>query len=142
MAITTLDHINIRTMKMEETRDFYVEVLGMEVGERPPFRNPGYWLYSNGYPTVHLSPSEPDSPRRTDPDGMGDGFDHFAFNGEGLPDLLEKLDARGVVYETQLAANDRIVQVFFLDPNGARIEIGYDIDAEGLNRGDFKSSRA
>ena len=44
MKIDSLNHINIRTMKMEETKDWYCDVLGLEIGFRPPFDEHGYWL--------------------------------------------------------------------------------------------------
>lgn len=137
MAITDLDHINIRTSILEETKDFYVDVLGLEVGDRPPFREFGYWLYSGGHPTVHLSYSEPDSARRTNPEGMGDGLDHVALYGEGLDDMLASLERHGIDYEKRLAANNRVVQVFFLDPNGVRIELGFNVEVEGVNVEEF-----
>jgi len=32
MSLSTLDHCSIRTTRLAETRDFYVDVLGMETG--------------------------------------------------------------------------------------------------------------
>ena len=54
MALESLDHCAIRTTRLEETRRFYVEALGLEVGPRPPLSLPGYWLYAGGRPIVHL----------------------------------------------------------------------------------------
>ena len=54
MALESLDHCAIRTTRLEETRRFYVEALGLEVGPRPPLALPGYWLYAGGRPIVHL----------------------------------------------------------------------------------------
>ena len=31
---------------LDELRDFYRDVVGLTVGDRPPFRRFGYWLYS------------------------------------------------------------------------------------------------
>ena len=36
MPITSLNHINIRTDLMEDTKDFYVDIVGLTVGFRPP----------------------------------------------------------------------------------------------------------
>ena len=60
MTIRGIDHINIATTKLKETRDFYVDVLGLTEGERPPFDFEGHWLYAEGFPIVHmqLSPRE------------------------------------------------------------------------------------
>jgi catechol 2,3-dioxygenase-like lactoylglutathione lyase family enzyme len=41
MTLSSLDHCSIRTVKLEETRDFYVDLLGMIDGERPDFDFPG-----------------------------------------------------------------------------------------------------
>ena len=54
MTLHTPDHCAIRTTRLEETRRFYVDALGLEVGARPPLTVPGYWLYADGRPVVHL----------------------------------------------------------------------------------------
>ena len=41
MSLSTLDHCSIRTAKLPETRDFYVDILGMVDGPRPDFDFPG-----------------------------------------------------------------------------------------------------
>ena len=139
MPITSLNHINIRTLLMEETKDFYVDVVGLEIGHRPPFDNHGYWLYCGDIPIVHLSPSEPDSDRRTNPDGMGDGLDHIGLFAENLDDLLATLKTHDVSYDKRLAAGGTIVQVFFHDPNGVLVEIGFDAETEGVTAEEFEA---
>ena len=62
MTLSTLDHCSIRTVKLAETRDFYVDLLGMVDGERPDFDFPGNWLYVEGKPVVHLVGVDPDDP--------------------------------------------------------------------------------
>ena len=53
--IRLIDHVNIATEKLQETRDFFVEVLGLEEGWRPEaFGFQGHWLYAGGRPIVHL----------------------------------------------------------------------------------------
>ena len=54
MPLGTLQHFTIEPSDLERTKAFYVDVLGLEVGERPPLDFPGYWLYSGGVATVHL----------------------------------------------------------------------------------------
>ena len=62
MTLRELHHCSIRTDKLEATKDFFVGALGMEVGERPAFPFPGYWLYAEGSPVVHLVGIDPDDP--------------------------------------------------------------------------------
>ena len=37
------------------TRDFYVDVLGMEAGFRPPLGFPGHWVYIGDTPVIHIA---------------------------------------------------------------------------------------
>jgi catechol 2,3-dioxygenase-like lactoylglutathione lyase family enzyme len=137
MASYHLNHINIRTADLEGTRDFYSDVFGLEEGFRPPFPTPGYWMYAGDAPIVHISPSDPDSLARTNPDGMGDGLDHFAMWGSGLDDQLATLERHGIEYKKVLAGGGRVVQLFFKDPNGVGIELGFDPETEGVTAENF-----
>ena len=60
MSLNSLDHCSIRTVKLEETRDFYVNMLGMVDGDRPDFPFPGAWLYVDGVAVVHIIGVDPD----------------------------------------------------------------------------------
>ena len=40
----------IEPQDLERTKNFYCDVLGLEIGDRPPLDFPGYWLYSGGVP--------------------------------------------------------------------------------------------
>src|SRR6185369_12386142 len=55
MKITGMNHFNVLTDDVEATRKFYVGVLGLTEGERPPFKFPGLWLYAGGHPILHIS---------------------------------------------------------------------------------------
>ena len=54
MALDHIDHFSIRTLKLEESREFYENVMGMKTGDRPPLPFPGYWLYLGEHAVVHL----------------------------------------------------------------------------------------
>ena len=51
-----IDHINIAAPMtlLDQVRDFYCAALQLEDGPRPDFGIPGYWLYGDGKPIVHL----------------------------------------------------------------------------------------
>ena len=132
-----LNHINIRARNLKETRDFYAAVLGLEEGFRPPFPSEGYWMYTAGMPIIHISPLQPDSPPRTNPDGMGKGLDHFAMWGSGLAEQLAVLEKHGIKYHKRLAGGGRVIQVFFNDPNGVQIELGFNPEDEGVTKKTF-----
>ena len=54
MTIKQLDHVNLRTADVAGMVAFYRDLLGFEVGPRPPFRFGGAWLYCGGQAAVHL----------------------------------------------------------------------------------------
>jgi catechol 2,3-dioxygenase-like lactoylglutathione lyase family enzyme len=49
-----LDHATIVTPDLEGARRFFVDVVGLTEGRRPPFGIGGYWLYANDRPAIHL----------------------------------------------------------------------------------------
>ena len=46
MVIDGLDHITLKVADLNASRRFYVDVIGLREGDRPPFDSPGAWLYS------------------------------------------------------------------------------------------------
>ena len=113
--ITGLNHANISTVKLQETIDFFVGVVGLHVGPRPGFSFGGAWLYSGDRPVVHLV--ERSAPR--DPDGV---IDHISFTVADLAATLVRLDSLGVPYRWTEIPDGFGRQAFVQDPNGVTIE--------------------
>ena len=96
MPLGGLQHFTIEPQDLERSKVFYVDVLGLEVGHRPPLDFPGYWLYSGGTATVHLmgtrKPREGIVVRGTEKKFEDTGrFDHIAFAAsdvEGVRNLI------------------------------------------------------
>ena len=125
-----IDHINIRAPAgvLEQLRDFYCALLGLEDGFRPNFSSGGYWLYANDRPLVHLSLSETASepvPPVESESRRGSGMDHVAFRSSGVDNLRERLDGHGVPYRVSYVAELDLSQVFFADPVGTGIEVNF-----------------
>jgi catechol 2,3-dioxygenase-like lactoylglutathione lyase family enzyme len=115
--ITGIDHANISTDRLEETTKFFVEVLGLEVGPRPPFAGfRGEWLYAGGAPILHLVER---SPART-PDGV---IDHFSFAVSDFDATIAKLERLGVKHVAIDIPGGFGRQAFLREPNGATIEL-------------------
>ncbi len=94
MPAMSLNHYTILARDLEATKDFYTDVVGLSVGDRPPLGFPGYWLYCGGIPTVHLighrPENEPIPDAPSDPAKTG-RLDHIAFACEGLKDMKANL---------------------------------------------------
>ena len=120
MPIERMDHFTIVTRDAQATAKFYGEMLGFTVGERPAFKFPGVWLYNGNKPILHVIQKD------QIPDGPG-VLDHMAFWGTDLASYIGKLKARGLGYDLRRLPEGGFGagtwQLFFNDPNGARVEI-------------------
>jgi len=115
-----IDHVNIKATAglLEKVREFYYQVLGLEVGARPAFRDRGYWLYSGETAIIHLS----ESPRDSDNEPRG-AFDHFAIRVTDLAPVIQRLQEAGLEYHESLVPGTDLRQVFFKDPTGTKVEV-------------------
>jgi len=120
-------HFNLRAARpvLEELRAFYSEVVGLRVGERPPFRSFGYWLYAGEQDVLHLSEAGPDEDRAQ---RGGTSFDHVAFRCTGRAEFERRLVQRGVRYELAQVPQTGQRQLFFSDPAGNGVELSFSAD--------------
>jgi catechol 2,3-dioxygenase-like lactoylglutathione lyase family enzyme len=138
MALT-LNHFSIRTLDMETTRRFYVDVLGLTVGPRPNFPFPGIWLYRGDHAEVGNAVVHVIGMDANDPAGLksylgerdvsslsGSGsVDHIAFFADGLSAMLAHLKTLGVAARERTVPSIGLHQLFLDDPNGVVIELNY-----------------
>lgn len=137
----SLNHFSIRTLDIDATRAFYVDLLGLEVGPRPDFPFPGLWLYqgptvSYANAAVHVIGLD-----RNDPSGLqaylgerdeaslkGSGaVDHVAFFATDLPAMMGRLRSAGVAWRERTVPGVGLHQVFLDDPNGVMVELNYPV---------------
>lgn len=126
MSLRRLDHVLVLTDDLEATRAFYCEALGLEVGERPPFEFPGYWLYLDGVPCVHVAergPYEAHASARSLQ--VGPAVDHVAFAGHGYERVAARLEAAGVDAVANTVPGTGLRQLFLTDPSGVRVELNF-----------------
>lgn len=116
-----LDHVNIRTANLDEMRRWYVGILGLEDGWRPPFAFPGAWLYAGPDPIVHLVGVEK-------PPAADDGslrLEHFALQGDDLEALRTRLAAEGAPCREAKVPGTDILQLNIWDPDGNHIHVDF-----------------
>jgi len=120
-----LDHVNITTAVCEATKDFYVDVVGLTVGDRPPFQFGGYWLYAGEYAVIHLNDAlSPGSTHPRDAHGMA-ALDHVAFRMMGLSTTRKKIEELGLKHRITVVPRNGDVQIFVDDPNGVTVELNF-----------------
>ena len=139
MPLENLNHFLVLADDLEATREFYVDILGLEVGHRPPFDFLGHWIYLGDRAVVHLADHR-DYLDKVDHvrDGSGDSatgpIDHIAFEATGLHDMIETLEKHSVPARHRKVPDVNLHQVFVRDPNGVLIELNYPAD-EGSGLG-------
>jgi catechol 2,3-dioxygenase-like lactoylglutathione lyase family enzyme len=119
MSIEGMNHFNVLTDDVEATRRFYVDVIGLTEGERPPLGFPGAWLYAGGRAILHVSSAKL-------PQDRAGVIDHMAFSATDLKATVKRLEAKGVKYTLRQQVGTRIWQIFCHDPMGAKVELDFD----------------
>ena len=127
-------HFTIRPKCMEITREFYEKFVQIKVGERPPFNFPGYWLYINDIPVLHLvGDGAPLNAYFNDNDEAslnssgGGSIDHiaFLFSARDFQPIKESIERDGVDHLHTIVPGLELRQIFLKDPDGIRIELNF-----------------
>jgi len=127
MPVTGIDHYNLRAPMeaLEAIRDWYSDVVGLAVGDRPAFRNRGYWLYAGAKPVLHLSEASSGESHPMPGEGT---FDHVAFRCEDFDAMRAHLAARGIAFRVADVPLTRTRQIFLSDPAGNGVELNFEIE--------------
>jgi catechol 2,3-dioxygenase-like lactoylglutathione lyase family enzyme len=135
----SLNHFSVRTLDLEATKHFYVNILGLQEGPRPEFPFPGCWLYQG--PTdvyqnaaVHIIGIDKNDVTglnnylggRDEAQLKGSGaLDHVAFFATGLADMMSHLQSCHIEPRRRDVPGIGLHQLFLDDPNGIVIELNY-----------------
>ena len=130
MPLGGLQHYTIEPQDLEKTKNFYVDILGLENGDRPPLDFPGYWLYSGGQATVHLmgtrKPRDGIVVRGTAKKYEDTGrLDHIAFAATDVEGVRKRLKAKNVEFREQIVPRTGDTQIFLYDPDGIGVELNF-----------------
>ena len=134
MPLNKMEHYLVLTEDLEQTRAFYKEVLGLKDGFRPELGFPGYWLYLDSIPVLHIAEwktytdhsNKLGIPVTTPAAGTG-AFDHIAFNGTDPDATINILGVQHIPYERNDVPHANLVQLFLNDPNGVKIELNFTV---------------
>jgi catechol 2,3-dioxygenase-like lactoylglutathione lyase family enzyme len=135
----SLNHFSVRTLDLEATYRFYVQVLGLQEGPRPEFPFPGYWLYQGATDVYQNAAVHIIGIDKNDASGLnnylgdrdasqlkGSGaLDHVAFFATGLSDMLARLKNSNIEPRCRDVPGIGLHQLFLDDPNGIVIELNY-----------------
>ncbi len=122
MNITKLDHVNVRTNRLDKMVEWYTNFVGLKNGDRPRFSFPGAWLYAGDQAIIHLVGADGDA-------GAGAEtplkLEHFALSATGQKAFEEKLAATGEKFSKTEITDFNIIQYNVWDPDGNHIHIDF-----------------
>lgn len=122
MDISRLDHVNLRTSRLDEMVNWYRDILGFERGDRPNFPFGGAWMYRHGKALVHLVEVENDPGHHDDLH-----LEHAAFSSSGLKAFRAHLSEKGIKSQEIKIEDFGILQVNIWDPDGNHLHIDFDL---------------
>lgn len=114
-----LDHVTLRTAELDTTIAFFRTVFGLEEGPRPQTiaSIPGAWLYSEGFPIVHVIAS-----RGVASDRATEAIDHVGLRISGYRAFRTKLQDLGIAFSTMDLPELDERRLFLRAPGGQLLE--------------------
>jgi catechol-2,3-dioxygenase len=124
MTVTGFNHYNLRADRatLDALRDFYVDVVGLQPGYRPPFGSYGHWLYVGSQAVLHLSEARPEEKRDATATNT---FDHVAFSCTDLQATIARLQQFNIRFASDDVPTTGQHQLFFSDPAGNGVELNF-----------------
>ncbi|KAM0920721.1 hypothetical protein ACQ4PT_007295 [Festuca glaucescens] len=124
LPLASLNHISVVCRSVEESLDFYMNVLGFVPIRRPgSFNFNGAWLFNYGI-GIHLLQSE-DPKSLHEKTEINPKDNHISFQCESMVAVEQRLKELGISYIQRCVEEGGIYvdQIFFHDPDGYMIEI-------------------
>lgn len=120
--ISGINHYNLRSgaKMMEDLKVFYIEIVGLQLGTRPPFKSNGYWLNAGQKDILHLSETKEND---DNPANTKSTFDHMAFTAEDKDKYIKILEKNEIKFYFRVVPEIGTEQIFFKDPAGNGIEL-------------------
>ena len=119
--IQFLDHVAIRVRDLEQSRQWYMEVLGLKPYQKEEWGPFPIFLLA-GKTGIALFPAKPGAPP-LDPSHKGVKIDHFAFqvDRENFEKARQQFEAKGIPYNWQ--DHHFFHSIYLRDPDGHQVEL-------------------
>ena len=119
--VSELNQVNIESTDIDRSDSFYNNVLGLISGKRPNSYRPGYRMYKNNVPIIHIISPLPENKLLTG--SKHATISHFALHIKGFEAMRDYLTDLSISYtETSVPSSNRH-QFFINDPDGVVAEL-------------------
>lgn len=119
MTIADMNHFTVLSSDLEKSKAFYINILGLKEGYRPPFAFPGHGCMLEIEAILHIMAG------RSMPINAAGVIDHMAFTASNLQAMVDTLRQYNIDYELQRLKGLEIWQLFCHDPDGAKVELDF-----------------
>lgn len=119
MKITKLDHVNLRTNRLDQMVEWYDRVLEIKSGFRPNFSSTGAWIYVDDDPVIHLVEVDEECA------SVEPKIEHFALRATGLKEFINRLELLGISHSLDPVPGMPITQVNLKDIDGNHIHVDF-----------------
>ncbi len=121
MTITGMNHFTVLSSDLDKSKRFYLAILGLQEGYRPPMNSEGAWLYATdqNHSILHIMAERPM------PEQVSGVIDHMAFTASDLQSVINTLKQHNMTYKLNRMKELGTWQLFFHDPDGAKIELDF-----------------
>ena len=116
-----LNHILVLTSDLKAMGNFWTTVIGLELGQRPPFPFDGLWLYSDGTPLVHVAEKKGSL-------FAHGAIAHVAFESANYKNLMTRLKQSGHPYTEKDVPLSGDRQVFIAGPDNVTVEMMFPLN--------------
>ncbi len=133
MNVEALDHVNIITDRLDETAQFYGQLLGLERRDAPPPLTPqtAQWMFdAEGRAIIHINSLDCTRTydRQVTPGELTGALHHVALKCTGYDEVKGRLEAMGADFQENLVSAINLRQLFTPDPNNVLLELNFFAD--------------
>ncbi|CAC9640634.1 hypothetical protein [bacterium endosymbiont of Bathymodiolus sp. 5 South] len=122
------NHIALRCKNIDVIATFFIAVIGLKEGFRPPFSFDGYWLYlpkNKQNAIIHVFGEEANFNgfvSKTNNNGL---FDHIAFSRDDYSNFIQHITNFKISFYENFVPDSNTQQVFLKGPENLTIEIDF-----------------
>ena len=131
MNIGSVDHVNIKSPRFDESLHLYHDILGLSMGRLPDVSRmagagamprSAYLCDATGRAIIHMSAAEGDASARTG------AIDHIALRCEGFAEFARRLEESDTEFRKAIYPEIGVAQLVLTDPNGIKIELSFSVE--------------
>lgn len=129
MPSIDIHHVNIKTLDLDATVEFYTDILNMTLTPDRPDIGPGAWLDFNGT-QIHVMSEHMALDKQGGYTAGSASVDHLGILASDFDAMKQRVIDRGLDWRQNDISPAGLWQLFFHDPNGILIELNFRLENE------------